>query len=67
MEQNTVSGESYDLDSAEEIVARLGFDVSLYCRLRGKVPVRWERPDGQPLREKQISVNFLEIKEHCLK
>ena len=48
MQQNTVSGESYNLDSAEEIFAHLGSDVSLYCRLRGNVPVRWERSDGEP-------------------
>ena len=61
IQQNTVSGESYNLDSAEEIVARLGSDVSLYCRLRGNVPVRWERPDGQPLRARQISGDLLKI------
>ena len=35
----------------EEIPARLGSDVDLYCRLSGTAPIRWERPDGRPLNQ----------------
>ena len=46
----------------EEVPARLGSDVSLYCRLSGDAPMRWERPDGQPLsRARQFSGGLLRI------
>ena len=50
------------MDSVEETPARLGSDVSLYCRLGGSGAMRWERPDGQPLnRARQFAGGLLRI------
>lgn len=40
------------MDSVEEIPARLGSDVDLYCRLSGNSQIRWERPDGRALNQR---------------
>ena len=62
MEELLKKGESYNVDSVEETPARLGSDVSLYCRLSGNGAMRWERPDGQPLnRARQEPMNYRTI------
>ena len=47
------------MDSVEEIPARFGSDVDLYCRLVGEGPMFWERPDGRPLTRAQQYQNGL--------
>ena len=56
-----VLGESYNLDPMEEIPARYGSDVDLYCRLSGNGPMYWERPDGRPLTRAQQYDGLLRV------
>jgi hypothetical protein len=51
------AGDEYNFNSAEEVTARLGSNVDLYCRLvtSNNSTLRWERSEGKSLNSARVT------------